>query len=169
MTVPTRRFSPQSALRPWRCQAAFCLAALVVGIAGCQPPAKPVAQQEAAGAPEPPPAATERVAALPGVGKQGQSLTASDSQGVAGMIVEPARAYFKAKQKIVFEIQVPNALKLYKGLNGAAPKDHDEFMQKVIQENRIQLPELPAGQRYVYDPETEQLMVERPAANAPPQ
>jgi hypothetical protein len=34
-------------------------------------------------------------------------------------------------------------------------------MQRVIGENAIQLPMLPAGQRYQYDPATEQLMVIR--------
>ena len=36
-------------------------------------------------------------------------------------------------------------------------------MQKIIKENQIKLPELPFGQRYVYDPKKEQLMVEKPA------
>ena len=37
-----------------------------------------------------------------------------------------------------------------------------EFMEKVIQANQIQLPELAAGSKYVWDPEKGELMVERP-------
>jgi hypothetical protein len=36
-------------------------------------------------------------------------------------------------------------------------------MEKIIKANRIRLPALPQGQRYVYDPKQEQLMVEKPA------
>jgi hypothetical protein len=50
---------------------------------------------------------------------------------------------------------------MYKGLNGSNPKTHDEFMSKIIQENNIQLPELPPGDKYVYDPEKGELMVEK--------
>ena len=35
-------------------------------------------------------------------------------------------------------------------------------MDKIIKEGQIHLPELPAGQRYVYIPEREELFVERP-------
>jgi hypothetical protein len=80
-----------------------------------------------------------------------------------GMLVTPAKAYFSVRERAVFDIQVPEALKLFKATNGNGPRSHDEFMAQIIQANQIQLPELPDGQRYVYDPETEQLMVERPA------
>jgi hypothetical protein len=56
---------------------------------------------------------------------------------------------------------------LYKALEGAAPKSHDEFMEQVIQANQIKLPVLPPGARYVYKPETEELMVERPVQAQP--
>ncbi len=35
-------------------------------------------------------------------------------------------------------------------------------MENIIKANGIALPELPAGQKYVFDPEQAQLMVERP-------
>ena len=77
-----------------------------------------------------------------------------------GLITTPASAYWKTKEKIVFEIQIPKALQLYKALgNGSGPPTHDAFMTEVIQANRIPLPELPEGQIYRYDPETEQVMV----------
>ncbi len=33
-------------------------------------------------------------------------------------------------------------------------------MQRIIKENMIKLPDLPPGDRYVYDPKREELMVE---------
>jgi len=50
----------------------------------------------------------ERVRAVAGVGKQGQSL--NDEQGVAAMIVQPAKTLFAFKQRAVFEIQIPSAV-----------------------------------------------------------
>ncbi len=101
---------------------------------------------------------TERVKAEAGVGKRGRSLDPHE-----GLIVTPAKAYFTVRERLVFETQVPAALKLYEAATGNAPKSQEEFMTKVIEENKIELPELPAGQRYVWDPETKELMVERPA------
>lgn len=100
----------------------------------------------------------ERVKAERGVAAAGRSLDEHQ-----GMLVTPAKAYFSVRERAVFDIQVPEALKLFKATNGNGPRSHDEFMAQIIQANQIQLPELPDGQRYVYDPETEQLMVERPA------
>jgi hypothetical protein len=102
----------------------------------------------------------EQVKAQAGVAKAGRSL---DDPNLNRMIVTPARAYFRARERIVFEVQVPHALQLYKALNGAAPKTQEEFMNQVVKANNIALPELPPGSRYVYAPEKEELLVERPA------
>ena len=53
-------------------------------------------------------------------------------------------------------------MEIYKANEEHAPRTHQEFMEKIIDANHRQLPTLPAGQRYVYDPSTEELMVERP-------
>jgi len=104
---------------------------------------------------EPP---TEQVAAKAGVGLQGQSLKEH-----SGVMVNAAKAYFNVRQRAVFEIQIPEALKLFKASEGEFPKTHDEFMAKIITANQINLPKLPAGAKYIYDPELGELMVERPA------
>jgi hypothetical protein len=132
-----------------------------------QPPAtEPAIEMELtppaqAPSPAPPaaeiPADMERVKAEKGVGIKGRSLDEHQ-----GMLVTPAKAYFSVRERVVFEIQIPEAVKLFKATNGNGPKSHDEFMAQIIDANQIQLPELPAGQRYVYDPEKEELMVERP-------
>jgi hypothetical protein len=114
------------------------------------PPQQPAASAPAA-------AETERVKAEKGVGIKGRSLDQYE-----GALVTPAKAFFSAKERIVFDIQVPEALKLYKASEGEAPKSDAEFMEKIIRANQIKLPQLPPGHKYVYDPATEQLMVERP-------
>jgi hypothetical protein len=85
-----------------------------------------------------------------------------DQNAVAAPITMPIGVYFQARQRVAFQIEIPKAMQLYKGMEGHAPKTQAEFMQKIIKENSIQLPELPDGHRYVYDPAREELMVERP-------
>jgi len=87
-----------------------------------------------------------REKAVVGVGKKGRDYE-------PGMVTTPVAVYFRGPQMMVFNIQIPHAMKLYRGVNGHFPKSHEEFMQKIIKENQIQLPELPPGERYVYDPE----------------
>ena len=160
---PRRRFS-------WLIVSS-CLASVLGCGPGTPPAANPsagsvgAAPAPAAVAPAPPavPNAgeTERVAAQAGVGSKGRSLDPHE-----GILVTPAKTFFTAKERIAFEIAVPHALNLYKALNGEAPKSHEEFMAKIVTENNIQLPKLPDGHRYIYDPATEQLMVERPKSTA---
>jgi hypothetical protein len=103
------------------------------------------------------PAPQENVArkkAEVGVGKKGDYRP--------GLITTPLRAYWKAQERIAFEIQIRHALDLYKATNGNFPKTQEEFDQQIIKANMIKLPELPQGHRYVYDPEQGELMVEYP-------
>lgn len=92
-----------------------------------------------------------------GVGKKGQGYG-------GGFVSEPAKVYFNIRERTVFQIQVPQALSTYKALDprGKGPKTTEEFMENVIKQNGIRLPELPSGQTYEYDPETEELNVRRP-------
>jgi hypothetical protein len=117
-------------------------------------PSSPVSQPAESTPPQPP---TQLVEAEAGVGKQGQSL-----KNDTGVLVEAAKALFQFRQKAVFEIQIPDALNKFQGIEGRKPNSHDEFM-KIIKANGIQLPTLPANQRYIYDVERGELMVERPA------
>lgn len=103
------------------------------------------------------PADMERVKAERGVGVKGRSLDEHQ-----GLLVTPAKAYFSVRERVVFEIQIPEALKLFKATHGHGPKSHEDFMAQIIDANQIPLPELPAGHRYVYEPEKEELTVERP-------
>jgi len=93
--------------------------------------------------------------AAPGVGAQGKDYG-------PGLVTTPVSAYFAAKQMIVFNAQIPAAMKIFNALNNRNPKSQDEFMEKIIKDGGITLPELPAGEQYVYDPQAGELMVEHP-------
>ncbi len=104
----------------------------------------PVARQEA---PKP-----ERVKAEAGVTGRG------DYGG--GLGTKALSTYVRVQEKVEF-LQVDQALNLYKATNGELPKSHDEFMEKVIKPNQINLPKLQEGDKYIYDPEEGKLMVEK--------
>ena len=141
-----------------------CLTIGTVGamLSGCGQPSAPTAAA---------PAAPSGVVAVPSVpqkmvlekagkgsGKQGRLLDEHE-----GIYVTPIKALFSTKEFIAYEIQVKHALNLYEAYEGRAPKDHDEFMEKIIKANMIELPVLPEGHKYVYDPMLKTLMVEKPA------
>jgi hypothetical protein len=138
---------------------ALILATIVVGGCGGNDPfgtAAPSSEQSQTGSavpppPPPPPANTVQEKAQPGVTGKGQYG--------GGLITTPIAAYFSTGERIVFNIQIPHTLKTYTALHGP-PKTHEEFMEKVIK--GIALPELPQDHRYVFDPKTQQLMVEHP-------
>jgi hypothetical protein len=142
------------------------LLALAVGVlAGCggQEPARPGTSGkpaiEAPPPPPPPPApkAPETVLkkADVGMGARGQGY------GV-GPVATPIATRFRVEQRLVLQ-NIQHALDLFKAAEGRAVKSHEEFMEEIIKANNINLPPLPAGQRYLYDPKEEQLMVEQPA------
>lgn len=126
-----------------------------------QPAAPPAANPQAAAQPqaaapvEPAAEEMERKKAQAGVGVQGQDIP--QELGTTAV-----KAYFMTKQRTVFDIQIPSALNLYKAERGYGPKSHDDFMEQIVRANQIQLPELPPGQRYLWDPEKQELFVEHP-------
>lgn len=131
---------------------------------GSQPPSLPSIPAPPPGPlPVPPPVETEEVKAQLGVGKKGRSLDEYE-----GVVVTPVKSLFAAQERIVFEIQIPQALNLFQASEGRFPKNHDEFMEKIIGFNQIPLPKLPDNHRYKWDPETHELMVERPKLKAEP-
>lgn len=89
-------------------------------------------------------------------------VATDDSKATPGAevgVMKPAREFFSIRERAVFDIQIRDALKLFKATAGRGPKSHDEFMDRVVEANQIQLPELPAGYRYVYDPQKDEMMV----------
>lgn len=111
----------------------------------------------------PSPAAAEEAAegttekATVGVGAKGRDY------GGPGFVTTPIKAYFTADARINF-LQMANAMKIYKaGNDNKGPATHEEFMNVIIKENGVQLPVLPDGDEYVYDPKSEELLVKHPA------
>jgi hypothetical protein len=103
------------------------------------------------------------VKAQKGVGIKGRSLDEYE-----GPVVTPAKTLFTAKERIAFEIAVPQALALFNASEGRNPESHEEFMEKIVEFNKIELPQLPPGHKYVYDPARNELMVERPKSKSTP-
>ena len=140
----------------------FSVASCVM-IAGCQPmptPSKPPAPAVQAPA--------ESVKAQVGVGAKGRSL--DNETGIGKMISGPVSALFAVKERVAFDIQIPQALGLFRATEGRFPKSHEEFMEKIIKANQIKLPELPAGMVYRFNTELGELWVDPTAAgdvNAP--
>ena len=146
-------------------------------LAGCggdstQPAASP--QREVNAPPPPPPpssvpkktssAPTTTPAAPQTVQKKAEVGVGAKGRGYGtGPIATPAAAFFGMREKIVFNIQIPKAVEAFKTIEGRMPATNEEYMQKIIKENQIPLPTLFEGERYLYDPKTEQLMVEKPA------
>ncbi|WP_347244572.1 hypothetical protein [Thermogutta sp.] len=96
-----------------------------------------------------------------GVGQKGSSLQ-------PGFLTTPVYVYFRSQEHMAFRIQVPQALQLFEAEHGRKPESHEEFWREIIEKNNIQLPRLPPGHRYVYDPQRGELMVEVPAGSPPP-
>ncbi len=98
------------------------------------------------------------VAAVPDEGRQ---FTANDpvrgrrSRSVGGYAGAVFGARFWAEHQMIIN-SVTHALNLYWATNGEYPQSHDEFMEKIVKFNQIQLPELMDDQEYFYDPAQKQ-------------
>jgi hypothetical protein len=116
------------------------------------PPPPPAVPADAGSNDQPPPAVgaptpgAERKEAVVGVGRKGQDYG-------SGPVSTPIAAYFRTRQRVVFDIQIAQAMNVYYALNEHYPKSHEEFMEEIIKKNAIKLPELRSDERYVYDAE----------------
>lgn len=81
-----------------------------------------------------------------------QKITARDPITLQG------NAYVTAVGKISID-QISYAIRLFEAQEGRYPADYDEFMQRIIRENNIVLPQLPAYQEYAYDAQNHKLVV----------
>jgi len=102
----------------------------------------------------------ERVKAGKGVGLKGRSLDEYE-----GIYVTPAKAYFAAKERIFFEIEFKANYDRWIILeDDKVPKDFDELKSRFLDPLGLtaHLPVLPEGHKYVWNPTTQELEVERP-------
>jgi hypothetical protein len=98
---------------------------------------------------------SEKAAA--GVGAKGRDY------GGPGFVTTPIETLFRIEDRIVFDAQIPNNMKIYKAEhNNKGPKTQEEFMQVIIKDGGVTLPDLYQGDVYWYNPKTEELLVRHP-------
>lgn len=138
---------------------------LLVAIVGCDESADELPLKSDAAAktrsPAPRPAANspaetktpegQREVAKAGVGKKGRDYK----------IWTSLREIHRTRQWKQF-IELQQALKFYKVQHERYPASMEELEEKILKPNFIKLPELPEGDKYVFDSEKGQLMVEHP-------
>lgn len=116
--------------------------------------AKKEAPAESAAAKTPPPTPPLKKAQV-GAGKKGH-------YGGQGIVKTPVSVYFRAQERITFNAVIPKNMQLYKSThNNKGPATHKEFMEEIIKKGMVDLPELSAGERYLYDPKKEELFIEQ--------
>jgi hypothetical protein len=103
---------------------------------------------------------TVLVRAEPGLTGRGNYASANANNPM-GIITVPISQYFRVHDRLVLQ-QIDHAMNLYKAEHGQAPSSHEEFMNNIVRANNLQLPRLPEGHTYVYDPADNQLKVRRP-------
>jgi hypothetical protein len=101
------------------------------------------------------PPADNRTVAQVGAGSKGHL----DPQGRISIYSAPVNAYFRTRENLTYNVQIPHAMDLYKAEHGRAPQSHDEFWRVIIQANHLKMPELREGYDYEYDPQTEDIYV----------
>ena len=89
----------------------------------------------------------------PNTGKQGQGYG-------GGIITEPVHQYFSMRNQITWE-QIRHDMDIWQAIHNRWPKDAKEFQKEILEPAGIELPELPPGNRYVYDPKAGELLVAR--------
>ena len=59
----------------------------------------------------------------------------------------------------ISKTHIEHAVRLFEAENGRYPSGYDEFMEKIIKANKIELPVLPGGKKYQYDEANHALVV----------
>ncbi|MCL2005230.1 MAG: hypothetical protein FWG73_03600 [Planctomycetaceae bacterium] len=76
--------------------------------------------------------------------------TATPTNNPAAIITVPVRTLISTRDRLVLQ-QIDHAMQLFRGEHGRAPANHDEFMERIIRANNIQLPPLRPNQEYIYE------------------
>jgi len=104
---------------------------------------------------------TVLVRAEVGLGPRGHYATAT-SEHPMGIVTAPISAMFRTRERVSFFLPMEQAMNFFRATHDRLPASHEEFMEQIIRANHLQLPELPPGQEFVYDPARGELMVRRP-------
>jgi len=138
--------------------------AMLAGCSGSEPPrpTPPAVVYEPTPPPPPPtvpkpPEMVQKKAEV-GVGDKGRGYG-------QGIVATPVAAYFSTRERIAFDIQIPEALKLFKAAEDRAPKRTKSSWRRSSRPTTSTCDAAPSH-RYVYDPKQEQLMVEQPRGSS---
>ena len=77
---------------------------------------------------------------------------------ISNPITGALEAYQPLKEQVA-GLGIDHALNLFNATEGRFPKDHDEFMSRIIKENHIRLPVLGTGKSYEYDVANHKLVI----------
>jgi hypothetical protein len=80
-----------------------------------------------------------------------------DNNDAQKMITGIPGKLLDVKVGTVLDIQIPQAIQLFKASEGRVPKNHAEFLARVCEPNNIKLPDLIDGMVYQFNPEREEL------------
>lgn len=83
-------------------------------------------------------------------------------------VTGPLSAYGPMAEKVSI-LAVDQAIQIFNAIEGRYPKDHAEFMEKVIRANGIKLPVLPYHGEYRYNEQKHELIVVYPEGSKPGQ
>lgn len=101
-------------------------------------------------------ASTQRAGS--GVGKQGHTYgSVNDPAAIFGTYA--LASYWRANERITFDMQIPHALNLFRATNDRFPSSLEEYTQEILIPNQVKLPELPADKEYIYFPDAGELRV----------
>lgn len=95
--------------------------------------------------------------------KAGEEVVKPDVK-ITNPITGPLEAYGPLVQQVA-ALGIDHAVNLFYATEGRYPNSYDEFMTRIIKENNMRLPVMPAGLEYQYDVENHKLVVIR-SANA---
>lgn len=87
-----------------------------------------------------------------------QEVSDSKVRSTNDPITYPLQAYGPMMEQVA-KLGVDNAINTFYAVEGRYPKDHDEFMERIIKENNLKLPVLPYGDKYLYDVPNHKLIV----------
>ena len=77
------------------------------------------------------------------------------------IVTVPVATLFQMREK-AFLLRIQDGMRLFKAEHNRIPSSNEEYMREIIQKNNIAFPQLPPGQKFVYDPKDGELKIQKP-------
>ena len=133
----------------------FGLAGLMTVTVGCDKPAEPQAKKDNRGIFG---KTTQEVGEFNPDGDAKVDDGKANKSHLATPGIGALAAYGPAAQRAA-KMGIDKQLQIFNAMHDRYPKDHEEFMEKIIKANNVPLPVLPGGRQYQYDVENHELIV----------